>query len=655
MKISWLKKISFGLVGGSMKKNFYQYFLTGVFIMSVFFARSSIVFGAENALTSSSNNIHIKYEYAVTSNFPTGSSNFAHTTTNSLANEEADSLTQSEQKLISNALDQTTNTQENLSIWMPDVYLQNAVARALEISVSEITKEKMLELKRIEIGHLEENITSLKGLEYATNLKKFEHYWDSKVSDYSCLEGLVQLEEVSLNGVNVTDENFPMLGPNIELLNLTAASVTDAIYDKITPLKSLKHIVFQLNPHITTIAPLGTLTELKQIYIPKCGVSDMTVIKQLPKLGTLSAADQNIGTLAPAITITEKELNYDALKREIFLPFSMMPQRLTNFDGYIPPFVMSNDPDQLSIEINSQRLPATRLLVSPEGVTISEVSKEELASIEKIDFRAKLDNPRSSYAKPDNYFIYSISRGTYSRSFQVEHQQKKGIVQVQYLDRKGHPLRVSKYLEGEVGKSYDASTSEYKLALEGYHLDETQLPQNANGLFLVDEQIVRYIYKEIPMKAQNVTVYYLDENRHEIAEKKTIEGLVGEPYDTSTDKYCLSIEGYELDTNSLPNNRKGMLGTQAQAVEYCYKKIKEPANSSSSESKDDPFSEMMAKQVEQATTTNFNKKITYATSGKNQVLPKAGESKKQSFQFFGAFLISVLGLGFIQKKRSQNG
>ncbi|MFC0232559.1 MucBP domain-containing protein [Vagococcus entomophilus] len=590
----------------------------------------------------------------MTSTFSTATSNFAHTTTNSLANKEPESLTQPEQKSIPNALNQTTKTQENLSNWMPDVYLQNAVARALEISVSEITKEKMLKLKRIEIGHLEENLASLQGLEYATNLKKFEHYWDSKVSDYSCLEGLVQLEEVSLNGVNVTDENFPMMGPNIELLNLTAASVTDAVYDKITPLKSLKHIVFQLNPHITTIAPLGTLTELEQIYIPKCGVSDMTVIKQLPKLSTLPAGDQNIGTLAPAITITEKELNYDALKHEIFLPFSMMPQRLTNFDGYIPPFVMSNDPDQLSIEINSQQLPSTRLLVSHEGVTISGVSKEELASIEKINFRAKLDNPRSSYAKPDNYFIYSISRGTYSRSFQVEHQQKNGTVQVQYLDRNGHPLRASKYLEGEVGKRYDASTSEYKLALAGYRLDETQLPQNANGLFLVDKQIVRYIYKETPVNAQNVTVYYLDENRHEIAEKKTIEGLVGEPYDTSTDKYCLSIEGYELDTNSLPDNRKGMLGTQAQVVEYCYKKMKAPTNSVSSESKDDSFSEMMDKQVDHATTNSSGKKTTNSSRGKGQVLPKTGEKKKPSFQFFGVFLIGALGLDFIQKKRIQN-
>lgn len=622
--------------------------------MSGFVVQSNIVLGSEKSLTFSSNNTYIKYEEALPSTFSTGTSNVDHTITNSLANEESESLKEPEQKSIPNSVNQTTKMQENLSNWMPDVYLQNAVARALEISVSDITKEKMLELNKIDIDHSEENLASLRGLEYATHLKKFNHYWDTKISDFSCLEGLVQLEEVSLNGVNITDENFPMLGPNIELLNLSASSVTDAVYDKITPLKSLKHIVFQLNPHITTIAPLGTLTELEQIYIPKCGVTDMTVIKQLPNLYTLSADDQNTGTFAPAIKITEKELNYDVLKQEIFLPFSMMPQRLTNFDGYIPPFVMSNDPDQLSIEINNKQLPSTRLQVSHEGVTISGVSKEELESIEKINFKAKLDNPSSSYTKPDNYFIYSISRGTYSRSFQVEHQQKIGTVQVQYLDRNGNSLRTPKYLEGEVGKSYDATTSEYKLALEGYRLDETQLPQNTNGTFLADEQVVRYIYKEQLVNAQNVTVYYLDENRQEIAGKKTIEGLVGEPYDTSTDEYCLSIEGYELDTNSLPNNKKGILGTQAQVVEYCYKKIKVPTNSSSSESKDNPFSEMIAKQAEPATTNSFGQKTTYSSCGKGQVLPKAGESKKQSIQFFGVFLIGALGLGFIKKKRIRN-
>lgn len=46
MKINWLKKFCFGLVGGFMKKNVYQYFLMGVLIMSGFVVQSSLAFGA---------------------------------------------------------------------------------------------------------------------------------------------------------------------------------------------------------------------------------------------------------------------------------------------------------------------------------------------------------------------------------------------------------------------------------------------------------------------------------------------------------------------------------------------------------------------------------------------------------------------------------
>ncbi|WP_195960454.1 MucBP domain-containing protein [Enterococcus casseliflavus] len=155
--------------------------------------------------------------------------------------------------------------------------------------------------------------------------------------------------------------------------------------------------------------------------------------------------------------------------------------------------------------------------------------------------------------------------------------EQVGEVTVRYLDTQGQEIHETKTLSGTMGASYDASTDEYKLSIDGYTLDESQLPENSKGIFSETAQTVTYIYKKNPIPAADVTVEYVDTEGNEIHTSQTINGNLGDSYDASTDQYKLSIDGYTLDESQLPENLKGVFSETAQTVTYVYTKNPIPA------------------------------------------------------------------------------
>ncbi|WP_406841793.1 MucBP domain-containing protein [Lactococcus lactis] len=149
---------------------------------------------------------------------------------------------------------------------------------------------------------------------------------------------------------------------------------------------------------------------------------------------------------------------------------------------------------------------------------------------------------------------------------------KAADVTVKYLDAEGNEIHKAQTISGNVGEAYDASTDTYKLAIDGYTLDTTKLPDNATGTLSDTAQTVTYVYTKNPVKAADVTVKYLDADGNEIHKAQTISGNVGEAYDASTDTYKLAIDGYTLDTTKLPDNATGTLSDTAQTVTYVYTK-----------------------------------------------------------------------------------
>ncbi|CAM3127275.1 MucBP domain-containing protein [Enterococcus faecalis] len=72
--------------------------------------------------------------------------------------------------------------------------------------------------------------------------------------------------------------------------------------------------------------------------------------------------------------------------------------------------------------------------------------------------------------------------------------EEPASVIVKYVDTDGDEIHENQVLNGKVNEEYDVTTPEYKLKIDNYTLDETQLPKNAKGVFNKEEQTVTYIY-----------------------------------------------------------------------------------------------------------------------------------------------------------------
>lgn len=456
------------------------------------------------------------------------------------------------------------NDQEELATWLPDPTLQSVVAKSLGIDVSEITKEQMSKLQTLYIYAADSAIADLTGLEYATNLSSFYMSGQNQITDFSVLTSLNNLVYVYLMGANVTDDNMPNFGANVTRLNLSSANVTDAVFSKIVNMKGLESLSFESNMNITTIAPLVALPNLKELRIQTCGVTDFTVINQFPKLSSLAAYGQNTGRNDAITSLSAKELNYDPDNQSFFVPFSIMPNRLTNFDGYQPPFTTSNSTSQTYFDLNGVQIPSSRLSITEDGITVSGVTQSEFESIETMEYNARLNNPAGSYAQPDGYSFYAISSGTYLHQFSINHQEVAADVTVRYLDTEGNELKPSQKISGNIGDSFDATTPKYKLEVDGYILKEVQ--GTPTGQFTDRVQTVTYVYTKKPVKAADVTAHYVDTKGNKISDDVVKTGNIGDDYSTEQK----DIEDYAF--KEVQGNPTGQFTDETQTVTYVYTK-----------------------------------------------------------------------------------
>ncbi|MBF0014276.1 LPXTG cell wall anchor domain-containing protein [Enterococcus casseliflavus] len=193
------------------------------------------------------------------------------------------------------------------------------------------------------------------------------------------------------------------------------------------------------------------------------------------------------------------------------------------------------------------------------------------ASVEK--YQLKIEGYTLDETKlPENgigVFSETVQTVTY---IYIKNPMPAADITVKYVDTEGNEIHDSQTISGSIGDSYDASTHQYKVTIEGYTLDETQLPENSKGIFSETAETVAYIYIKNPVPAADVTVEYVDTEGKEIHSSQAISGNVGDPYDASTEKYQLIIDGYTLDQSQLPENNKGVFEETAQTVTYIYTK-----------------------------------------------------------------------------------
>ncbi|OTN88590.1 hypothetical protein A5819_001071 [Enterococcus sp. 7E2_DIV0204] len=458
----------------------------------------------------------------------------------------------------------TRATSEIVSV--PDKVLRETILIKLGKSTDDVlTKQDMESLTSLTITNATSiQINSLAGLEFATNLGAIS-LDNNNVGDFTPLEQLTSLVFVSLSGNFLTSSTFPDLSKStgITHISVTSRQLDNEVFSKFTTLMNLERLYLDKNMFITTLEPLKHLPKLRSISVQFCGITDFTVINDFPALNDLAAFGQNTGRTSLPVTMSRSTLGYDATQQTVFIPFVEMPNRITNFDGYVPPFTTSTSASNTVLEFNDAQLPEDRLQITDLGITVSAVTEEDFHNLASITYNARINNPVGNYETPPNFSFYAISAGTYFQQFNVIDEPEDGApVTVKYQDEAGQPISESTVLEGKIDASFTAVPKD----INTWVLKSTA--GNTEGTFTQNPQEIIFTYERA--LGEPVMVYYTDTQGKPLAEPETLQGQLDTPY-TSVSK---QITGWQL--KELPRNASGSFTNQAQTVHYMYKKIEKP-------------------------------------------------------------------------------
>ena len=111
----------------------------------------------------------------------------------------------------------------------------------------------------------------------------------TKVTDISALRHMVKLQSLNLNGNELADQTTLSVLASLEHLNVADVGLDDADLIAFRNMTQLTSLNVMLNP-IGSVAPLGELTPLTQLYISeRNGNDDLTPLARLPHLRYLEA------------------------------------------------------------------------------------------------------------------------------------------------------------------------------------------------------------------------------------------------------------------------------------------------------------------------------------------------------------------------------
>jgi len=180
--------------------------------------------------------------------------------------------------------------------YFSDANLKAAVETALR--KTDPTPTNMLRLTYLhacEIG-----VTSLAGLEYATNLA-YLNLNNNNVTDISPLASLTNLDRLWLGDNSIIDVNALTGLTHLTDLDLWGNSITD-----VSPLVGLTNLdrLWLGGNNITDISPLASLTNLTKLYLWDNSVADITSLAGLTSLTDLDLGNNSITDISPLAGLT---------------------------------------------------------------------------------------------------------------------------------------------------------------------------------------------------------------------------------------------------------------------------------------------------------------------------------------------------------------
>lgn len=146
----------------------------------------------------------------------------------------------------------------------------------------------------------ESYVTSLEGLQYATNLRFFSMTNPRLLWTIDPISALTQLEYLALPEASYVG-NFSPITPlvNLRYLDLHRTSISN-----LTPLSGmsdLQHLDLE-GSSVSTVSVLSNLTNLEWLNLGDNHVSDLTPLSELSKLSWLNLSYNGITSLAPLLT-----------------------------------------------------------------------------------------------------------------------------------------------------------------------------------------------------------------------------------------------------------------------------------------------------------------------------------------------------------------
>ncbi|MBC9722797.1 MAG: MucBP domain-containing protein [Lactobacillus sp.] len=190
------------------------------------------------------------------------------------------------------------------------------------------------------------------------------------------------------------------------------------------------------------------------------------------------------------------------------------------------------------------KLTSKQLLSRDMNTAVEKLKSEDTVVGNFDEIKAAFSKDLSNLETIKKNFIQQALKTTNefrSDIYQPKEPVKAQDVIVRYQDEQKSEIHASQIISGNIGDKYDASTDQYKLKIEGYSLDETNLPENEKGTLSDKPQTVIYNYKKDIVPTASI--------------------ITPDPYEvgtsTITGKYTGEVQGAHLFVNGKEISRGG--------------------------------------------------------------------------------------------------
>ena len=204
---------------------------------------------------------------------------------------------------LSQKLNLTEEVEPDTPVTFKDSKLEAAVRKELKKpDDSALTHKDLAMLESLKAG--QGGITSLAGLEHATNLSKLM-LWNNQITEVKPLANLTKLTSLNLSLNQITEVTSLTNLTSLTRLNLTRNKIS-----KLAPLTGLTKLTNLELAHnqITDAAPLANLTNLALLDISSNKISDVMPLAKLTKLDTLDLGFNPIADVTPLTNLSSLTL-----------------------------------------------------------------------------------------------------------------------------------------------------------------------------------------------------------------------------------------------------------------------------------------------------------------------------------------------------------